>query len=82
MDLTKQTRGYLDAERYQVADRGAGLLVGTRPAVGGGRESIYVWVMQPSTPEELRYHERSLLTAFGVANESEPAVRKFLLLPS
>lgn len=82
MDLTKQTRGYLDAERYQVADRGAGLLVGTRPAVGGGRESIYVWVMQPSAPEELRHRERSLLTAFGVANESEPAVRKFLLLPS
>jgi hypothetical protein len=82
MDLAQQTSSYLAAERYHVVDRGGGLLVGTRAAIGGGSESIYVWVMQPSSPEELRYRERSLLTAFGVANEIAPAVRKFLLLPS
>ncbi len=82
MDLAKQACGYLEAERYQVADRSGGLLVGRRAAIGGGSESMYVWVVEPRSPEELRYRESSLLTAFGTANEIAPAAPKFLLLPS
>ncbi len=82
MDVVKQTRSYLEAERYQVADRRDGLLVGTRAAIGGGNESIYVWAIEPRSPDDLRHRERLLLTAFGNANEIAPAAPKFLLLPS
>ncbi len=81
VSLVDLARSYLQAERYQVADR-PDLLMGTRAAVGGGTESVLLWVLESRRPEELRSRERSLLAAFGEANEFDPTARKFLLVDS
>jgi uncharacterized protein YjbI with pentapeptide repeats len=81
VSLVGLARSFLEAERYQVADR-RDLLKGTRASVGGGTESVLLWVLESHAPEELRSRERSLLAAFGEANESDPTARKFLLVDS
>jgi pentapeptide repeat protein len=82
LSLTEDASEYLEAEGFRVDIGGEGLLVGDRPAVGGERERIYVWAIEPEDPSHLRQRERSLVRSFGEVNEADPGSDKFLLLSS
>src|SRR5260370_40347311 len=64
VSLVDLARSYLQAERYQVADR-PDLLMGTRAAALGGTESVLVWGLESRQPEALRSRVRALLAALS-----------------
>ena len=82
MKLLDETRTYLEAEHFTVAERSPGLLVGEKPGVGGAYETMWVWILDQMSADDIRRREPSLLTKFGEANDVDPTASKFLLAPT
>src|SRR5262245_32352297 len=81
--LRLEAKSYLEAERFDVdASARDGLLMGERPSVAGGTERMFVWALDPDSPEELRAQERTLIRRFGEVNDAYPTADKVLLLSS
>jgi hypothetical protein len=82
MDLVSLSKGYLEAEGFEVSRRGSDLLIGNRLAVGEEREFVYVWVLGVSEPEAIRSREGAYLARFKEAADSHPAAQRILLVDS
>lgn len=82
VDLLNLSFGYLEAQGFEVARRGADLLVGNRLGVGEEREFIYLWVLRHADPEEIRNREGAYLARFKEAADALPAAQRILLVDS
>jgi hypothetical protein len=82
MGLVDLSRGYLEAEGYEVSARGRDLLVGNRKGIAEETEFFYLWVVDGVEPRSLRGREGVLLARFKEASDTQPSAPKFLLVES
>ncbi|MEX2236248.1 MAG: pentapeptide repeat-containing protein [Dehalococcoidia bacterium] len=82
MDLKGLARGYLEAERYDVAEQSRDLLVGSRKGLGEDNEFIYVWVPTVGDRQSFRSREGFMLSQFKDINDLYPTAQKFMLVPN